>query len=321
MKNIMNNKVVSYSFKNKHQHANLLKLGRALNSKDRLLVLSYIWEKSANMLELSKALDLPISSVTKHIDILADAGLINIKYEPGKKGHTKVCSPGAYEILLDFDCFKKPAEFINIYSFEYEMPIGCFTDCKVIAPCGMASTNDHLVKFDHPNYMFRTSRINAGIIWFQQGLLKYSFANEHKGRSFNEIEFSLEICSESDFSRRYWLSDVTFSINNIETATITLPGDFNDRKGKLTPNYWSINNSQYGLLKLITVNNDGVFLDKKKIRSNLTINDLNLTEIDNIDFTIEIKDNANHIGGINIFGKDFGDHPQDILMRVKILDV
>ncbi len=317
----MNNKVIKYSFENKHQHANFLKLGRALNSKDRLMVLSYIWEKSANMLELSNALNLPISSVTKHIDILADAGLINIKYEPGKKGHTKVCSPGAYEILLDFDCFKKPNEFLKTYSFEYEMPIGCFTDCKVIAPCGMTSANEQLVKFDHPNYMFRTSRIDAGLIWFQQGLLKYTFSNEHKTHNISEIEFSLEICSESDFSRSYWLSDVTFSINGIETVTITLPGDFNDRKGKLTPTSWPTINSQYGLLKLITVNNDGVFLDKKKIRSNLTISDLKLNEIDNIDFTIEIKDDANHIGGINLFGKDFGDYPQGILMRVKILDV
>jgi predicted transcriptional regulator len=30
-----------------------------------------------------------------------------------------------------------------------------------------------------------------------------------------------------------------------------------------------------------------------------------------------VKDDAKHIGGINIFGRQFGNYPQDIVMRLR----
>ena len=35
-----------------------------------------------------------------------------------------------------------------------------------------------------------------------------------------------------------------------------------------------------------------------------------------ISLKIEIKDNAKHIGGINIFGEKYGDYPQGIVMNL-----
>lgn len=37
---------------------------------------------------------------------------------------------------------------------------------------------------------------------------------------------------------------------------------------------------------------------------------------DYISARIGIKDSAKNIGGINIFGEKFGDHPQDVVMRI-----
>ena len=36
-----------------------------------------------------------------------------------------------------------------------------------------------------------------------------------------------------------------------------------------------------------------------------------------ISVRIGIKEDAEHIGGVNIFGSSFGDYPQDILMRIE----
>jgi predicted transcriptional regulator len=30
-----------------------------------------------------------------------------------------------------------------------------------------------------------------------------------------------------------------------------------------------------------------------------------------------VKENARHVGGINIFGRAFGNYPQDILLRIR----
>jgi predicted transcriptional regulator len=41
-----------------------------------------------------------------------------------------------------------------------------------------------------------------------------------------------------------------------------------------------------------------------------------LKETNRIKLTIGIKEDAVHKGGINIFGKNFGDYPQSIVMTI-----
>ncbi|WP_243691622.1 hypothetical protein [Hungatella hathewayi] len=33
-------------------------------------------------------------------------------------------------------------------------------------------------------------------------------------------------------------------------------------------------------------------------------------------FILKVDENSSHVGGMNLFGKHFGDHPQDIIMKV-----
>ena len=35
-----------------------------------------------------------------------------------------------------------------------------------------------------------------------------------------------------------------------------------------------------------------------------------------VTFCIEVKEDAKHVGGVNIFGKKFGDYPQGIIMNI-----
>ena len=51
--------------------------------------------------------------------------------------------------------------------------------------------------------------------------------------------------------------------------------------------------------------------------SERTINDFNIEDNDFISVKIGIKENAKNIGGISIFGKSFGDYPQDIIMKIE----
>ena len=61
-------------------HAALAKIARALSVDVRLEILKYMLNRSVSLSEISKSLNLPISSVSRHIDILEDAGLIVINY-------------------------------------------------------------------------------------------------------------------------------------------------------------------------------------------------------------------------------------------------
>ena len=61
----------------------------------------------------------------------------------------------------------------------------------------------------------------------------------------------------------------------------------------------------------------GVSLNGEKVNDKININKLNVDKNNRILFKIESKKNAINCGGFNIFGKNFGDYPQDIEMVIR----
>ena len=180
----------------------------------------------------------------------------------------------------------------------------------------MNGKDGRLGEDDNPRSFFRPERNQAEQLWFDRGYISYNFPSPEEKGSFSSIEFSFEICSETVYYNNNWPSDITVYINDVEVLTFTSPGDFGGRRGKLTPEYWAITSTQFGLLKKIVVNTEGVFLDNKMVSKKLTFDDLKLFDGTSIKLTIGIKDDAVHKGGINIFGKNFGDYPQAIIMKM-----
>ncbi|WP_277630738.1 hypothetical protein [Atopococcus tabaci] len=124
------------------------------------------------------------------------------------------------------------------------------------------------------------------------------------------LEVSLELASEFPVSNNNWPSDISFYINDIYVGTWTVPGNFSDVRAKLTPSWWPRQNSQYGLFRTLRITPYETLIDGEPISS------VNLSQIDfdkpltKITFAIE-KD-AENVGGLTIFGKQFGNYPQDI---------
>lgn len=52
------------------------------------------------------------------------------------------------------------------------------------------------------------------------------------------------------------------------------------------------------------------------MHNNVTFGDLGLYDNKTVEFKIGIKNDARNKGGINLFGKNFGNHPQAIVMTV-----
>ena len=92
-------------------------------------------------------------------------------------------------------------------------------------------------------------------------------------------------------------------------------GHYGDVQGIFTPDWWFPNWNQYGLLKMIVINKKGTFVDGLKI-SNVTINEFNLDYKSTVRFKFEIEEDAKNVGGITIFGSEFGNYNQDIKVRI-----
>ncbi|TXK85302.1 hypothetical protein [Paenibacillus sp. N3.4] len=129
------------------------------------------------------------------------------------------------------------------------------------------------------------------------------------------IQFSMELCSEAPHYDNDWPSDITVWVNGLEIGTWTSPGDFGGRRGKLNPAWWPDLSTQFGSLKTWRVDETRSTLDDVEV-STTTLQQLSLLSNSFIGMRIGVKENARFKGGLNLFGKRFGDHEQDMVMRI-----
>ena len=288
---------------------------RAFASEARVKVLKLLHSQGPlNVNDIAAALGLPQSTISSNIQILEDAGLIRTETQRAKKGNQKICHTSFDQVLV---MFKEDAEALHPNTIEVAMPLGLYTSCEVTGPCGLCSTEGIIGLLDVPHAFLDPDRMHAGLIWFTRGFLEYQFPNNARldKREIDAMEFAIELSSEVPGTAADWPSDITVSINGIDIGTWTSPGDFGDKRGVYTPAWWKLKGSQYGMLKSWRVTADGSYVDGVKI-SPISLKELDLGNHRSIRLRIGVKDDAKHKGGINIFGRGFGNYDQDIVMRL-----
>lgn len=291
---------------------------KALVSESRVRILELLQNQELNVTEIAQRLAIPQSTATTSILILEEAGLIDSHSANGVKGGQKICGARYKEFLISFS---PPAGFSRGGDvIEVEMPVGLFTSYEVSTPCGLCSRDNIIGYLDVPGTFFSPDRVKAALVWFERGYVEYKFPNNtlHAGQgSVRRLELSMEMSSEVPGTNKKWLSDISVWINEVEIGIWTSPGDFGDRRGKYTPSFWKLEGSQYGLLTTWEVTGAGTFIDRRQV-SNVTLGDLRLGDHHSIKVRIGIAEKAEHTGGINIFGKGFGDYDQDIMLRLHL---
>ena len=287
----------------------------SLASEVRVRILEHLTRKGPrNVNQVADDLDLPQSTVSSNIQILVDAGQVQTRSEKGRKGSQKICHSTFTELLIAFKD-PPPAKLSDV--IEVAMPIGLYTRCEVSAPCGLCSPDGVIGLLDVPDTFLDPDRMRAGLLWFTRGFVEYQFPNNAKltGNKVKSLELILELSSEVPGTSKDWPSDITVAINGHEIGTWISPGDYGDKRGKFTPGWWKLAGSQYGDLKCWEVTDAGTLLDGVKI-SEYCIADLELSEHRSIRVRIGVKDDARHPGGLNIFGRGFGNQDQDIILRL-----
>lgn len=284
---------------------------KALGSETRLEILRFLGTHTGTVLEIAEALGLPQSTATLHINILEAAGLIKTDLQPAKRGIQKVCARTYDRIVIQLPSDQDRDET----SVQISMPVGAFVEANVTPTCGLLSETGIIGQLDDPSSFYEPGRVNAQLLWFRQGYVEYRFPNRPPhGARLDTVEISLELCSEAPLHHDNWPSDITVWINGVEIGSWTSPADFGGQRGLLTPSWWDTNNTQYGLLKVWKVSMQGSYVDGVKV-SAVTINELKIGVYGSIAVRIGVKENARHIGGINLFGSRFGNYPQDIILR------
>jgi len=290
---------------------------RGLASPARVRILRLLHrEEGANVNEIAGALDLPQSTVSSNLQTLEAAGLIRTEMRKGRKGNQKLCFTAFDEVLV---MIREEPAGTHADVIEVAMPIGLYTSCEVSAPCGLCSPQGIIGLLDVPGIFLNPDRMNAGLMWFTRGFVEYQFPNNARlvGKSVAALEFSLEMSSEVPGTSAEWPSDITVAVNGREIGMWTSPGDYGDKRGVYTPDWWKLKGSQYGKLKSFRVTREAAFVDGVGI-SSLTLADLDISAHHSIRLRIEVKPDARHPGGVNVYGRGFGNYDQDILLRLTV---
>lgn len=287
---------------------------KALGSELRINIIKLLQENhEMNMNELATSLGITNGALTSHIKKLEESGIIQVMTERGSHGNQKVCKVAVDKIVVDVES-EENEEDQNIYNTEVK--VGHYSDYDVYPTCGLATSQAIVGEVDDPRYFSHPDRINAVILWFTKGYIEYMIPNLlPSATKIDQITVSLEISSEAPGINNDWPSDISILLNDVKIGTWTSPGDYGDVQGIFTPDWWFPNWNQYGLLKMIVINKKGTFVDGLKI-SNVTINEFNLDYKSTVRFKFEIEEDAKNVGGITIFGSEFGNYNQDIKVRI-----
>lgn len=289
-----------------------LNIFKALGSDVRIEIIKILLENDGmNMNELASRLSITNGALTSHIKKLEDAGIVTISNESAGHGNQKICSVYIDKVLVDFN---SEEDSKNVY--QTDIKVGHFSDYNVYPTCGLASATALIGEVDDTRYFAHPDRYDADILWFTKGYVEYVIPNFiPAAQKIDQITISAELCSEAPGSNSVWPSDIHFYINDRCIGVWTSPGDFGGIKGIFTPDWLDLNWNQYGLLKLLVINKKGTFIDGLQI-SDVTIKDFDLDYKSTIKFRMGVPEDAAHVGGLTIFGKNFGNYNQDINVRI-----
>ncbi|MBP5493158.1 MAG: winged helix-turn-helix transcriptional regulator [Clostridiales bacterium] len=288
---------------------------KALSTETRIQIMELIYENNnLSMNDLASILGVTNSAITLHISKLEKAGLVSIKTMSGKRGIQKIIQPIHDRIIIDMfhDANENP-----LPCYEDSIGIGHYTRADIHPTCGICTSKEIIGELDDPRVFSYPERFNAGVLWFGYGSITYNLPNRLRaGQTLREIQISFEISSECPSFNNDYPSDIYFYINDICLGNWISPGDYGDRKGLISPTWWPEPLNQYGLLKTLLINDRGTFIDGTHKIGDLTISDLNIDYNSEIDLTFAVPRETPNCGGMTLFGEDFGDYSQNIVMKL-----
>lgn len=303
--------IAQFHIKNEEDIPQMARLCDALGSETRLRILRRLQSEpyAISVTDLGRELDIPLTTLLYHLDKMEGAELIHIYYSSGPRGMQKTVVRDLHgaDLRFHFSC-RSESKKINV--FKQTVGVGRFTEFLTNDVNFCTSEKQYAFMGDN---CYHPDRFDAQLVYTTAGIIAYKFSNHvAKFHRSTELTLSLEICSEAPYFDNDRLSDITFWINGKELYTWTSPGDFGDHRGLQNPEWWRSVDTQHGVMITLSVDANGVTFNGSPVRSKVNIDSLRLGEGNCIELRFGNKPTSTNQGGFNVFGKRFGDYPQDI---------
>ena len=290
-----------------------LPLFKALGSGVRFRIVELLARhESLSLNDLAASLGITGNAIIPHLKKLEEHGLITVIQDKESRDPQRRYSLQEVQLLLDIAPTRKDPS-ANIY--EAAIPIGAYGACQVSPPCGFANPEGVLYQ-DKPELFITEAHEECRLLWFQHGWVSYSIPNKvPEGSQITQLTISLELSSTQYGKEDADKGEIAFYLNDHLLGTwITFEATGFER-GLYTPAWWTGRSMQYGFLKMLVLNDSGVYLDGLKISDAALTQDFSLEEGAPIILKLECREGP-YQGGMALYGTQFGDYRQDIMVRV-----
>jgi len=305
---------------------NVTHVVKALSNDVRLKILSLLSQSEMNIQTLAGRLNLSKTAVLAHINLLEEAGFVQSQYLPGTVGKHRVCRR-MYDRLI-FNFAPKQTTVGNQTYYESEIAVGNYFDFEAWAPCGLASVNSIIKKWDDPTVFYDLKRTSASLIWTAFGFIEYKVPIDplFAEKKITAIEEALEVSAHQMVQKHRALcmppymslekitdgtSDFTLWINGTEIGTTTFGVGKDPEKAIYTPTWWR-SLPFHGFPLSLRIDATGCYINDKRT-SDHSFEQLIRTNV--FRFRIGVKENAEYSSGLMIFGHEFGSSCNNITIR------
>ena len=291
-----------------------LEVFKALGSDVRMNIIKLLSENGEmNLNQIASALGLTNGAVTSHVRRLEEAGIIRVTQEHTTRGLKKNCSLKEDQILLNvYPANEEHATKV----YETEVQIGHYSDYSVRPGCGLAGEKALIGAIDDPRVFAWPERVDTEMLWFHDGYIEYRIPNLlPEGQRIIQMTLSFEISSADEGMVEDTQSDILFSLNGRSLGSWLSVRQPDSTKGIYTPLWWNKHHRQHGYLKMLVINQMGVFLDGVMVQETGLDWDF-LDENKEMKLRFEAHPQDGHSGGIALYGSRFGDYQQNIHARI-----
>ena len=287
---------------------------KALGSDVRMRIVEMLAEKhEMNLNEIASGLGLTNGAVTAHIRKLEECGIIKVTADHTGRGVQKICTLGVDQILLD----TAPASEENkAMVYETQIRIGHYSDYSVRSSCGLAGPQAIIGTENDPRSFAYPERVDADLLWFHDGYVEYRIPNLLPDKHYIvQLTISFEIASADCGMPEDTMSKVHFSLNGVSLGDWTADRVQDHSRGIYTPKWWNRRERQHGFLKMLVINQNGVYRDGEKVEE-VTPGWKFLDESGQMKLRMESHPADGYNSGIALFGSSFGNYQQNIEVRV-----
>ena len=291
-----------------------LEIFKVLGSDVRMKIIELVSHSDGmNLNELAAALKITNGAVTSHVRKLEEAGIINVEMRQTAHGKQNICTLREDQLLLNESSSSREA---NTKIYETEVNIGLYSDYAAGPVCGLAGREKMIGMENDPRVFAYPERVEAEMLWLRDGFVEYRIPNLlPEGQRIVQLTLSFEISSAVMGEPDGKASFVRFFLNGFNIGQWETIVNTNSSRGIYTPAWWDRTRCQHGYLKMIVLNNAGVFLDGVRMGPIGPDWD-SLDSQGEMKLRFEVASPEGADGGMALYGTNFGNYKQSIRARV-----